>query len=952
MAPTKKPRTMKNKRFSSEVSTKKDEVGSSKNKQRKKNMSDELGPKWKAGELNQFYEAYRKHGKDWTKVAEIVSSRSAKMVEALYNISKAYLSLPKESASAVGLIAMITDHYSMVEESDSERERNDVPGSRQPMKRKCGKIQLSISNDSVQSQSIASKDGCLSLLKKRQFDGIPPWPVAKRTPRFPVNDSKPDDRENYVLPNKRNPKSMFDANDDEAAHVVTMASTEAAQRGVSPRESQNPYKKSKQEFSLVQSGQIMVFNSRPACYAISWILLAVLLLQKMNFDFGFVNKHQHSNTSLWQLHQESETVPAKFYDASIDEEYLKGSIEDKSSSMDALLTLADMCLLVSTSTMESESSVQLKEEKMAHKKDEKSVLPEGKSTRQNRDKIKLQGLKQKVDHAVPGVGSSTKHRSRRKTILQRPFTPKEKSSEKILKSKQNKNLTPVHGGALNILVGTYQEKLSGCLSSYMVRRWCMFEWFYSAIDYPWFSKREFMEYLNHVDLGRIPRLTRVEWSVIRSSLGKPRRFSERFLHGERQKLEQYRESVRKYYDELRTGIRDGLPTDLSKPLCVGQRVIAFHSKKTREIHDGSVLTVDHDNYRVQFDRPELGVDSVMDIDCMPLNPLDTMPETLRQQISASNVPRISKKPHKKGNSRFGGNMTYNSSGPVEKAPTSSSTLALAKPKKALSPGKLLLELKNANSEIVGNQNDADCFNDRRLSRSITPHVIQLKEASGQVFNALCYSRKHNTEHIRNSPPPQMNPKASFDNHDSLPNTMDGSLVQELGSAVEIIKGSKLRAHAMVDAAFQALSSTKEGEDALTRIEQALDCADNQQLATNSRLPVIRSQGQISGSFDYHNRSISHPSKPLLNNASGRKLHNDSDKVNTQILLDLITSCVATGITIQTCANQQCPPADVTPIFDTAVTILHPRSLRNFHVYRDIQMHMQRIKSQILAHINN
>ena len=95
-----------------------------------------------------------------------------------------------------------------------------------------------------------------------------------------------------------------------------------------------------------------------------------------------------------------------------------------------------------------------------------------------------------------------------------------------------------------------------------------------------------------------------------SSLGKPRRFSERFLHGERQKLEQYRESVRKYYNELRTGIRDGLPTDLAKQLCVGQRVIALHSK-TREIHDGSVLTVDHDNYKVQFDRPELGVEFVM-----------------------------------------------------------------------------------------------------------------------------------------------------------------------------------------------------------------------------------------------------------------------------------------------------------------------------------------------------
>lgn len=57
--------------------------------------------------------------------------------------------------------------------------------------------------------------------------------------------------------------------------------------------------------------------------------------------------------------------------------------------------------------------------------------------------------------------------------------------------------------------------MSCCLSSHLVRRWCTFEWFYSAIDYPWFAKREFEEYLNHVGLGHIPRLTRVEWGVIR-----------------------------------------------------------------------------------------------------------------------------------------------------------------------------------------------------------------------------------------------------------------------------------------------------------------------------------------------------------------------------------------------------------------------------------------------------
>lgn len=48
------------------------------------------------------------------------------------------------------------------------------------MKRKHEKIQLSVSKDSVQSQSIASSDGCLSLLKKRRIDGK--IPVIGRVP--------------------------------------------------------------------------------------------------------------------------------------------------------------------------------------------------------------------------------------------------------------------------------------------------------------------------------------------------------------------------------------------------------------------------------------------------------------------------------------------------------------------------------------------------------------------------------------------------------------------------------------------------------------------------------------------------------------------------------------------------------------------------------------------------
>lgn len=66
--------------------------------------------------------------------------------------------------------------------------------------------------------------------------------------------------------------------------------------------------------------------------------------------------------------------------------------------------------------------------------------------------------------------------------------------------------------------------------------------------------------------------------------------------------------MRKHYTELRTGAREGLPTDLARPLSVGNRVIAIHPK-TREIHDGKILTVDHNKCNVLFD--DLGVELVM-----------------------------------------------------------------------------------------------------------------------------------------------------------------------------------------------------------------------------------------------------------------------------------------------------------------------------------------------------
>lgn len=84
--------------------------------------------------------------------------------------------------------------------------------------------------------------------------------------------------------------------------------------------------------------------------------------------------------------------------------------------------------------------------------------------------------------------------------------------------------------------------------------------------------------------------------------------------------------------------------------------------------------------------------------------------------------------------------------------------------------------------------------------------------------------------------------------------------------------------------------TKEGEDAYAKIGQVLDSIDFEQLASNSTLPVIRSHEQANSSTG--------ASEALPSDALGPNSHNDSNKVDTQIPSELITSCVATLIMIQ------------------------------------------------------
>ncbi|KAG5101318.1 hypothetical protein JHK84_046287 [Glycine max] len=781
MAPSRKSRSV-NKRFSTvrEAASSKDKIteNASKNRlkvspgiQKKRKLADMLGPQWNKEELEHFYEAYRKYGKDWKKVALAVHNRSVEMVEALYTMNRAYLSLPEGTASVVGLIAMMTDHYSVLGGSDSGKESNDdAEISKKSQKRLRGK-HLSDSkaleghfSDHSQSHSVASGDGCLSLLKKRH-SGIRPHAVRKRTPRVPISYSiGKDNGDRFFSSARQGSKQMVDTND--VAHKIALALTEASQRGSyyfqhpkseiaganfcssdlddgSSELSLGSTEGNNEDYSrktIHRSGRENTGRERNQEKKIKKYGKNFETGENLNKHLNDVKEASSGTDDGKNLSFIKSDFVTDFADAKNARSSYKGSRtkskklrleKDEGSAFDALKTLADLSLMLPVTNPDTESSAQFKEgnhdavdeskmethkvfpriESTASSKlgkvfsDNGVAVPEAEGAHQLNAgfrKRKQKSFNLKYDEIHTGSHLSGSQKSKATDEVKKSIVKGKRSSVSTAHSRQLKGVKSLgnlsssandkgekddssfslmkvsstnQGGPLNrgkprrkmekpkpmvqqdlvvsrnifssqhkksiasLQDGSYSQKgkLINCLSSYQMRRWCTLEWFYSAIDYPWFSKREFVEYLDHVGLGHVPRLTRIEWGVIRSSLGRPRRFSEQFLIEEKNKLNQYRESVRSHYAEILSGTKEGLPTDLAQPLIVGQRVIAIHPK-TREIHDGSVLTVDHCRYRVQFDQPELGVEFVMDIDCMPLYPFENMPTSLIQHnISSAQI---------------------------------------------------------------------------------------------------------------------------------------------------------------------------------------------------------------------------------------------------------------------------------------------------------------------------
>ncbi|XP_076921903.1 protein ALWAYS EARLY 3-like [Bidens hawaiensis] len=1042
MAPTRKSRSV-NRRYSDYVDV--SPVASRSAPRQKRKLSDMLGSPWIDEEVERFYKAYRKYGKDWKKVAAMVRTRNSEMVEALYTMNRAYLSLPEGTASVVGFIAMVSDHYNAMVGSDNDKELNDIPKLLHKPKRRTHKLlQQNVGpDDQLQSRLVGSSDRSLPQLKRRESDGCT---VRKRTPRFPISHlSRRDNSGNPVSPYKRSQKREV----DDVAHGAALALTEALQRGGSPQVSQSPYRvkttpsknkptnldnlRAKLHGNLIDEecfegssgsggaeniGGEEIYPKRGKFYA-----------QKDDNEFDDGGE-ACSGTG------EGVAVGIEAADENIEQSSSQGKrkrnkklfFRDESSGLDALQTLADLSLMI-----QSDSPV-LKDNKppAGHRRyktklsaDKKTIndfsrfdaSKSGKSKSGRESKVDYKALSEGKLMIDQSINTSWK-RKNKLSLIEVSATEEEKYANKFIgvnedniPSKHNKstrlveysssNSNTSRTGAADSAISTgllqtsdtvdlpskrrnkrkanpnrvpykktgpqdgphcLKDKAFLYLSSPMVRRWSTYEWFYSAIDYPWFAKKEFVEYLHHVGLGHIPRLTKVEWGVIRSSLGKPRRFSTNFLREEREKLSQYRDSVRKHYTELRNGTREGLLTDLARPLAVGQRVIAIHPE-SRDVHDGSVLTVDHDKCRIQFDRPDLGVTFVKDIDCMPSNLLENMPEALRRENIAlyrlSMNPKELKLPHLGPGSlmlptlsernppiaMMNHRLGHNASGATVKAaaenvisqhgtyaPSVSQVQAretdiqaLAELTRALDKKEAILtELKFVNNGLMSHRNSTGV--DMKVSESFRKEyamvLLQLKEASDQVTCALLNMRQQNTYPANPLPPwhkPQFNPINPTDN---IP--LDNQLPSNV---IETVNNSRLEAQKLVNIAMQAISKLKVDQDFHLRI------------AT-----VLESLGVRKNPTEYGSSTI-RPC-PLL--ALDSKFKFDSGETEPAIPFELIVSCVAAYHVIQMCTERQYPPADVVQMIDSAFTKLHPQCFQNMGIFREIQMCMGRVKTQILA----
>lgn len=173
-------------------------------------------------------------------------------------------------------------------------------------------------------------------------------------------------------------------------------------------------------------------------------------------------------------------------------------------------------------------------------------------------------------------------------------------------------------------------RLRNLLKLPKAHKFVSYEWFYSTIDKSILAgENDFQQCLRESYPSLMTRnLTRAEWNHIRRTLGKPRRCSQTFFDEERRELERRRQKIR-LLQARKAGdpsfVKD-LPPEIPLPLNVGVKVTARLRSPQDGLFTGTVEAVDPltNSYRINFDRPGLGVYSIPDYEVAASDNVDTL----------------------------------------------------------------------------------------------------------------------------------------------------------------------------------------------------------------------------------------------------------------------------------------------------------------------------------------
>ncbi|CAL4932457.1 unnamed protein product [Urochloa decumbens] len=619
----------------------------------KKRKISDSGATWTEDELMRFYKAYHRHGKDWKKISAEVGHKSPDVVKGLYSMHRTFLSLPKHQATSMGFIALVTGHCNVLELPPSHSGNGQTIRASGKAKKRGEATQHKVHevphpHDSNHAGTIP---GFSPSFKKRYYGELARnsqnHSVGNRTPRIPV---VPTDRnttgdatlehKNAINATKRNNDSAkFSMN--ECSHDGRSGIMEAT-KGVECQafletegtgdteicQTQQPLKKRRMDQTMDGGGTSKVGHE------------TMMLVKEGNKPFGLLKEQQMFSAFISADDMLILDVLQSLVNAPDRMSKLKINIPSG--------TLSRSDFTLPESMGEEHSPFDLSKQEKPVDEFSASNTKQKKHTELLNAVDPAEEINVVHDNITEGSSNSDSARgigdlpesSANISCEVYPNVPREMNPE-ISMSRRRKMKNKMHSKKVHMSCNEGSDnvqarKLLHCLSSESLRRWCTYEWFYSAVDFPWFMDNDFAKYLNHPYLRHITRLARPEWSIIRSYRGKPRCFSDNFLAVERQQLEDYRKEVRSYYAQLTDGSLDSLPADVARPFSIGQQVIVRHPC-SRELCDGKVVTVEQDCCSVQFDNPELGVDLVKDIDCMPVDWLDNLPDNVRSSLDSHDV---------------------------------------------------------------------------------------------------------------------------------------------------------------------------------------------------------------------------------------------------------------------------------------------------------------------------